>query len=673
MIIGTAGHIDHGKTSLVKRLTGVDTDRLPEEQRRGITIELGYAYCDTPNGQRLGFVDVPGHEKLVRTMVAGATGIDCALLLMAADDGVMPQTKEHALILSLLGVAYGVLVITKADRVDAATIEIRRDEARALLSRYHREQWDVVVVSSHTGLGIDELRQRIDQIALVVKASQENRPLTKQSEMQNGASEPNELNHTEHLPLGFRMPIDRAFTLNGVGTVLAGCISTGHVNQGDSFCFADKAEERFRVRSLRVHDQSSEVAKAGQRAALGLVGLERGNVKRGQVLCDPAIAQTSERIDVVLKVAASESLALRSGSHVHLHLGCDDLTATVAILGANSIAPGAEGLAQLVIQRPMACWQHDRLILRDASAQRTIAGGIVLDSQGLVRYRQTNERLAWLEAQKSADVLARLAQSLKAAPAGFDLQRWLQNVALKKLPVALESSRLAVNESGRFWIDGSGTWIIAQTSLEQLELSTCDVLKRFHGEHPEEIGPDLSRLRRAVAPAMTSIQWGRLCAAFVERQKIFKRGAFLQLPSHAEQLHEAERVVAQRVIPLLLEGRFDPPWVRDLSGTTGHAEVKVRSVLARLAKAGDVFQVVKDLYYNPVVVQQLASLARDIEAAHGEITAASFRDATGLGRKRAIQILEFFDRIGFLRRIGDVHRVQPGSKMFLTDNSGRSP
>src|SRR5690606_27948130 len=374
MIVGTAGHIDHGKTALVRALTGIDGDRLPEERRRGITIEPGYASMPRDDGPPIGFVDVPGHERLVHAMVAGASGIDFALLLVAADDGVMPQTVEHLAILVLLGISRGAAVLTKADRVDAAVLAGREAQARALLSRHGRGDWPVLAVSALRGDGIDALR------AL----------LCEQARLPGGRGDPR---------AGFRMPLDRAFTVDGIGTVVAGSIAAGTVRVGDVLALAHDPGHGLRVRSLQAHGVAVESAGPGQRCAVGLVGLARERVERGHVLCAPPIAQSGERLDAWLALAPDEPRALRSGTRVHLHIGTRKASATVAILGAPALEPGAEGLAQLVLPAPVHAWQGDRFVIRDASAARTIGGGTVLAPNAPGRHRQAPERLAFLHAQ----------------------------------------------------------------------------------------------------------------------------------------------------------------------------------------------------------------------------------------------------------------------------------
>jgi len=634
MIVGTAGHIDHGKTALVRALTGIDADRLPEEKKRGITIELGYAWMPLEDGSRIGFVDVPGHEKLVRTMVAGASGIDFGLLLIAADDGPMPQTIEHATILALLGVRRGAAVITKIDRVDEDRLRETEAQVSALLASVGLDDYPVLQVSSVRGDGIEALRERL-------VGAQHAAP----GDDITGA--------------GFRMGLDRAFTLDGVGTVVAGSVSAGKVAIGDGLSLAGAPGKEYRVRSLQVHSRAAQAAHAGQRCAVGLAGLERSDELRGQVLCDPAIALTTGRIDVWLQVASTEERALRSGTLVHLHAATQDCLATVAVLGQPSIAPGAAAPAQLVLHTPANVWHGDRFILRDASAIRTVAGGSVLDPLGPVRYRQTPERLAYLDTQRAEDPMTRLLGALAQAPYGVNGATWLRSSGLSSWPFDLAGVPDIVVGAG-------GEWLVSRARLQENEAGLLQALGDFHAKYPDEIGPDLLRARRLAAPRMPEALWLQLTDHMIAAGAISRRNGFLHLPEHGVALRAAEQVVAEHALPKLLDGRFDPPWVRDIAQTARLPEVQVRQVLGRMARGGDVYQVVKDLFYHPAVMQEAADIVRRLarEDVKGEVTAARFRDETGLGRKRAIQILEFLDRIGFLRRVGDVHLLRPGTMLF---------
>ncbi|HEU5297068.1 MAG TPA: selenocysteine-specific translation elongation factor [Burkholderiaceae bacterium] len=648
MIVGTAGHIDHGKTTLVRALTGVDTDRLPEEKQRGISIELGYAFLDPPperagpdaalqSPERIGFIDVPGHERLVHTMLAGATGIDLALLLVAADDGVMPQTREHLAVLSLLGIARGAVVITKTDRADAARLEAVRGEVAALLEGTPLHAAPRFQVSATTGDGIAPLRSWLFDQAHHAAAARDS-------------------------ALGFRLAIDRAFTLDGVGTVVTGTVHAGSVQVGDELeLLPMRAATRTRVRSVHAQNRAVERALAGQRCALALAGVAKDAIARGQWLTSPAIALSSGRIDVQLTLWHGEAHALRSGTPVHVHLGASDTPGTVAILdGADPLPPGAGALAQLVLQRPIGAWHGDRVVLRDASASRTLAGGRVLDPFALARYRRTPQRIASLQAQAEPTAQSRLQALLAVSPMGVDLQRWAraEGQQLAALPALPERAM-------RAHAGGSPAWALDAAAAAAAHDAALAVLHVYHQRQPDELGPDAARLRRLALPKMPEPMWRALLAHWLAQGDLQQRGGFVRRPEHGVRLSGTEERIAQKVATLLAAAGFEGSWVRDLARDSRESEALMRTTLARLARRGELHQVVKDLFYPPATIRALASIARELGASAGsEVTAAKFRDATQLGRKRAIQVLEYFDRVGMLRRVGDVHRVRSDSDLF---------
>jgi len=641
MIVGTAGHIDHGKTTLVRALTGVDTDRLPEEKRRGISIELGYAFLDAPSpagrGERIGFIDVPGHERLVHTMLAGATGIDLALLLVAADDGVMPQTREHLAVLSLLGVSRGAVVVTKADRADDARLATVRDEATALLDATPLAAAPLFVVSATRGDGVPALRDWLFEQARRAAAPRD-------------------------AQAGFRLAIDRAFTLDGAGTVVTGTVHAGSVQVGDELELVPMRQRtRVRVRSVHAQNRAVERAVAGQRCAIALAGITKDAIARGQWLTTPEIALASDRIDVALTLWHGEASALRSGTPVHVHLGASDTPATVAILdGGEPLAPGATARAQLVLQRPVGAWHGDRVVLRDASASRTLAGGAVLDPFAPVRYRRTPQRLALLRSHGEATAQARLHALLAASAVGVDLQRWAraEGRRLDALP-PLPAQAMVASAEGR------SAWALDAPAVAAAHGAVLAALREYHRRQPEELGPDAARLRRLALPKMPEPMWRALLARGLANGDIRQRGAFVHLPEHGVRLSATEERIAQKVATLLAAAGFEGSWVRDLARDTGENEALMRTTLARLAQRGELHQVVKDLFYPAATILKLAATAREVGAAAGaEVTAARFRDATQLGRKRAIQVLEYFDRVGLLRRTGDVHKLRTDTELF---------
>jgi selenocysteine-specific elongation factor len=641
MIVGTAGHIDHGKTTLVRALSGIDTDRLPEEKTRGISIELGYAFLDVPaSNERIGFIDVPGHERLVHTMISGATGIDFGLLLVAADDGVMPQTREHLAVLSLLGLARGAVAVTKTDRVDAARVEEVRSQVASLLSGTPLADAPSIAVCAPTGDGVPALRELLFDAARAANARRDDRR-------------------------AFRLAIDRAFTLGGIGTVVTGTVHAGSVKIGDELVLVPPADGlRARVRSLHAQNQNVEAAHAGQRCAIGLAGIAKDRMDRGQWLVAPGAALASDRLDAAVTVWPGEAKALRSGTPVHVHIGARDVTASVAVLRADGaptdhIAPGQSAVVQLVLREPVGAWYGDRIVLRDAAASRTIAGGTVRDPFAPARYRRGAQRAAELDAWSAADPATRLHALIDAAPFGVSLARWARAEGLES-PGALPSDILSASGSQH------DTFVLAWQHRRALGDTALAALRAFHEREPEMLGPEVARLRRMSSPRLPEALWKALLAALQDAGSLVVRGAFVHLPDHGLRLGATDERLSQKILPMLANAGFEGCWARELAKDARESEALMRTTLARLGQRGEIHQVVKDLFYAPATAAKLASVVREIAgSSHGAVTAARFRDATGLGRKRAIQLLEYFDRVGLLRRVGDEHRLRTDTALFM--------
>ncbi len=635
MIVGTAGHIDHGKTTLMKALTGVDTDRLPEEKQRGISIELGYAFLDVPGSdQRIGFIDVPGHERLVHTMLAGATGIDFALLLVAADDGVMPQTREHLAVLSLLGIARGALVVTKCDRVDAARVQTVRAQAVALLQGTPLEGAPVLAVSALSGSGVQSLTALLHDAARTLPPRDE-------------------------ADAAFRLAIDRAFTLEGVGTVVTGTVHAGRVAVGDQLRLVP-GDQSARVRSVHAQNRPVPQAVAGERCALALAGLARDGIERGQWLVAPDVALATQRFDAMLTLWHEEDKLLRSGTPVQVHLGASGVPGAVAILDGETLAPGASARVQLVLQRAIGAWHGERVVLRDASASRAMAGGTVLDPFAPQRYRRTPQRLGELDALARVAPRERLAALLAQVPNGIELHRF----------AAAQGRRIVLADAGALRAsDAHADWALSAAHAAAARSTVLAALAAYHERQPEEIGPDAARLRRLALPRLPEALWRALLESLRCDGALVLRGAFVHLPEHAIHLSASEERIAQKASPHLTQAAFEGAWARDLARDSGESEALTRTALARLAQRGELHQVVRDLYYPQATMARLAAIARQVAGAAGVVTAARFRDATGLGRKRAIQILEYFDRVGLLRRVGDEHKLRRDSTLFVDEGS----
>ncbi|RAR59242.1 selenocysteine-specific translation elongation factor SelB [Paraburkholderia unamae] len=635
MIVGTAGHIDHGKTTLVRALTGVDTDRLKEEKARGISIELGYAYLPLANGDVLGFIDVPGHEKLVHTMAAGACGIDFALLVIAADDGVMPQTREHFAILQLLGVQQGAIALTKTDRVDAARLDAVRAEIATWLADTMLA--DAPVFETQATQPQDEGVARLD-------AWLRERASTWRARRDDGL---------------FRLAVDRVFTLTGQGTVVTGTVFAGRVQAGDALVLAP-AGAPVRVRGLHAQNRAVQAGHAGERCALNLAGIDKEQIARGDWIVDARLAQAAVRLDVELQLLDDSGLTLQHWSPLHVHLGTTHRVANVALLEGETLAPGGRARAQLVFDAPLHALPGDRFIVRNAQASRTVGGGRVLDPFGPSRRRRTPERRAWLDALRVWLDEGRLAPLIAQAPRGIARATLMQLTGYADAALDLPADAVAIAPQGR---DDEGA-VIARAHWTTLTGRIVEVLADFHARSPDEQGPDAARLRRMAAPLVSDAVWRAAIEALVAEGRVARSGPWLHLPSHAVTLDAEDEALAARLLPLIAQGRFDAPWVRDLAREARQPEEKVRALLRKLARLGMVYQVVRDLFYDRDTVQTLARIvARITTEQGGAVSAAAFRDATALGRKRAIQILEFFDRVGYTRFQRDLHVLRLDSRM----------
>ncbi|MFA7096662.1 MAG: selenocysteine-specific translation elongation factor [Gammaproteobacteria bacterium] len=629
MIVGTAGHIDHGKTSLVKALTGVDTDRLQEEKTRGITVDLGYAYQPLGDGEVLGFVDVPGHERLIHNMLAGATGIDYVLLVIAADDGPMPQTREHLEILELLGLSQGAVALAKIDLAEPQRLAQVQAEIAALLAGTGLAGAPVFPVSARTGAGIDALRAHLHAAARTL------------------APRPDRGR--------FRLAIDRCFTLTGAGTVVTGTVHSGRVRVGDRLLLSPSGVE-VRVRSIRAQNQPAETGGAGQRCALNLAGsdLERRGIHRGDWVVDPALHLPTQRLDGRLRVLPNAPRPLRHWTPVHVHLGAADITGRVAVLEGEAIAPGSEGFVQLVLDAPSVALHGDRFVLRDQSAQQTLGGGQVLDNAPPTRGRRRAERLALLRALTVDDPATALLEALRHAPNGLELERY---VLLRNLDAG-QRDRLRHHPEIHALDTPQGAVAFAPAAWETLKQDTLRTLTAEHARSPDRLGPDKERLRRLTRPAVGRPAFGVLISELAAAGAVKVTGPWVHLPEHRVTLAPTEeRLWREQIKPMLAAQPFNPPRVRDVARALGMEEDRVRRLMQQLTGMGEVHRVAHDHYFTHEAVAELSAIVRELAGPDGAVAAAPFRDRIGIGRKVAIHILEFFDRIGYSRRIGDSHRV----------------
>jgi selenocysteine-specific elongation factor len=633
MIVGTAGHVDHGKTALVKALTGVDGDRLKEEKARGVTIDLGFAYLPTAGGQVLGFVDVPGHERFVRTMLAGATGIDFALLVVAADEGVKPQTLEHLAIVDLLGVGQGLVVLSKADlatpeRLAEVSAQLRPAIAGTVLAAN-----DALPVSAVTGQGLEALRGHLTAAAAALaQRSAETR---------------------------FRLAVDRAFTLQGVGVVVTGTVLSGAVHVGDQLLVSPSGLP-VRVRSLHAQNRPAETGRAGDRCALNLTGpgVSKEAVGRGDIVLDPALHAPADRIDARLRVLGGEAKPIGQWFPVRLHHAATEVGARIVPLGDAPLEPGQEGDVQLVLERPIAAALQDRFVLRDVSARRTIGGGRFIDLRGPARRRRTPERRRQLAALALPEPAAAFAALLDAPPFAWDLAAFARDHALS----AAQAERLAA-QSGVVQLQAGAAGVaISPERWRGFAGDLASQLGAYHAENPDLQGLGREKLRLQLQPRLTPPVFVAALQRLAGAGEVVLDGAFVRLAGHTVRLAPADEAAWALVAPRLGGAeRFRPPRVRDLAETTGRPERDIRRLLKLAGRLGWADEIAQDHFFLRPTVREMVAIGVEEagRAQGGAFTAAQFRDRVDNGRKVAIQILEFFDRHGVTLRKGDLRRMNP--------------
>ncbi|MEO6748128.1 MAG: selenocysteine-specific translation elongation factor [Casimicrobiaceae bacterium] len=639
MIVATAGHVDHGKTALVKALTGIDTDRLPEEKARGISIDLGFAYADTPAGACIGFVDVPGHERFVRNMIAGVCGIDAVLLVVAADDGVMPQTREHLAIADLLGIKRGLIAISKVDCASSARMLGLRHEIAALLEGTGLVGVEIVETSVVTGAGVDELRSRL-------YAAADERALADQQQRR------------------FRYAIDRAFSVAGSGTVVTGTVFQGSVARGDRLKLAPSGVE-VRVRGIQKAHLAVETAQAGERCALNLAGVERQHATRGHwVVADDA---TTTRLDVRLRVLA-DAPAIGHWASVHLHIGTSDVNARIAMAGGATLASGSSGMVQLLCDAPISAVVGDRFIVRDHSAQRTLGGGFVVDPYPPRRTASRTVRSVQLDAMATLSPQRALPALLAVSAGGVDLALFGRAFNLEPAyrdQIAREAGAQIVCEDPPRALPGD--------VVVEIKNAIVVALARFHRESPQAKGLELEMLRPLVARALQVETFVQLVRRVAAELNIEVTGSMVRRIGHVATANHADELLWQRVMPNLLDAGVRGQLLSELAADLHIQASVLADFLHRKSASGDVVRVTSERFYPREVLAQLAAFATELasQSPDQSFIAARFRDRAGVNRAVAIQILECLDRIGITQRVGDARKIRRDYASIL--GSGRVP
>ena len=629
IIVGTAGHIDHGKTALVKALTGIDADRLEEEKRRGITIDLGFAHMDLPaeNGEilRLGFVDVPGHERFVRNMLAGVGGIDLVLLVIAADEAIKPQTREHFDILQLLGVQRGITVLTKSDAVDAETLEVVRLEVEEFLAGTFLDvaKSPIIAVSSLTGAGLDELKG-----AMVAAASQ---------------VQPRDSHAIA------RLPIDRVFTMKGFGMVVTGTLVAGTIRREDELeVFATGL--RVRVRGVQVHGQIADEAIAGQRTALNLAGASTGDLSRGMTLGPPATFEKTRRADVLFRLLASATHPLKNRARVHLHSHTMETVAEVMVVGAKQVAPGEQAFARLKLPEPALLLPGDRFILRQFSPVVTIGGGVVLDAAPIPRMAGHADFLAGLAGGNPEAILTmRIARGARNGIAVSRLVAetgWTKHFIEAQLSQPIKEGRLA----------RIGERIIHSAAVKAAKLDIADRMEHFHNENPLVVGIAKEQLREQVGASVAVFE--AVLGMLIRDKKIEVSGDIARLPGRGVVMKDEEAESKKNIESVFFAAGLNVPALHEVIAGLKIDKVRAQKIVTLLLRDKVLIKVSDELVFHHSALQELRrQIAEHKTKSSSTINVGKFKELTGVTRKYAIPLLEYLDRERVTKRAGDAREI----------------
>lgn len=625
VVIGTAGHVDHGKTWLTRALTGTNTDRLKEERERGITVDIGFAQLTLPNGQRASIIDVPGHEALVKNMIAGATGIDVVLLVVASDEGFMPQTQEHLDILGLLGVERGIIVMTKCDAVGADWADMVEADILDHVEGTFLQDAPVVRVSAVTGEGIDLLKQRITDLVEQVRPRNEDRAC--------------------------RLPVDRAFTIKGFGTVVTGTLVDGTVNVGDEVEVYPQ-RKLTRIRSLQNHNEAAESMSAGMRVAANLQGVERKEVSRGCIVAKPGTLRQADRLLAHVVVSGDSPFDVRNSSRVHFYTGTEELMCRVRLLDADALLPGEDGFAQLVFDRPVTARNHDRFIIRFFSPVVTIGGGTILDiAPG--RARRNSEpvlrRLRALNGSREERLLQRVRDAGVRCATAPELEV-AENLSPKECATSLSAL------CGRGLVQAAGDAYVAADALGRLEDEARAVLAEYHEQHALERGMGLGALRTRLfssSPERADALVGLLEASGC----LVVDGRLARLPDFEATLSPEQLRLHDSVVAAVEEAGFEPLETDELVARVGGGEPALAPVLDRMRADGELVSLTPTTMVSAKVWRRGLDTFMQMAASGEPVTIAQFRDRIGVSRKFAGLFLDSYDRAGYTRLVGDARVV----------------
>lgn len=632
LVLGTAGHIDHGKTALVKAMTGVDTDRLKEEKERGITTELGFTHLTLPSGTEIGIVDVPGHEKFVRHMVAGASGLDCVLLVVAADEGVMPQTVEHVQICRLLGVKKGLIAITKRDLVDEEMLELVREDIGDLVKGTFLENAPMYPVSSVTGEGVPELIEAIEAVTRDISSRE-----------------------TDQI---FRLPIDRVFTMKGFGTVITGTLISGKLKVGDEIEILP-SRKRCKVRGIQVHNQPAEASIAGQRTAVNLQGVEKREVQRGEVLIHPGTLTPTQRLDGYLTMLPTAEHPITHASTHRFHVGTSLHLAKIYLLDKESLGPSDEGFVQFVFEEPVIALPKDRFVIRGSGKIQTLGGGEILAIHPPRRKRNAKQALETLRLLKDGSDRDKVLFFIKDnGLRGISFHGLMEetNLSRKDLETILNE---ALKRMEIYKVDLTPPIYLHTDLIQELSGEIETALKSFHKANPLKEGMEKEVLRSQIVPEMDKRFWDHLLTVVSEGGKFVVQQDTVRLSSYSQKVDPAFQKTIKAVEESLLKGGTKPPTLKELSAHLGTSPDQLKTILAFLVKEGKCVKLTEEIYMDTEAFEQIKEASIAFLKKNGELTVQSFKELTGLSRKFAVPILELFDKQRITIRI-DQKRVLRG-------------
>ena len=627
IILGTAGHVDHGKTSLIKALTGIDTDRLKEEKERGITIELGFAYLDLPCGHRLGIVDVPGHERFVKNMVAGAAGMDLVAFIVAADEGIMLQSREHFEICRLLGLERGLIVITKKDMVEDDWLELVVDEVRTFFADSFLADAPLLTVSSTTGEGIEEVRDTLDKLVAGSEFTEAHGP--------------------------FRLPVDRVFSMKGFGTVITGTSISGRIKVGDELMFYP-GRQVGKIRGIQVHNKDVEEAEAGHRTAINVQGLDKATINRGDTAATLDCLQPSYLLDVHFLYLESNKKQLKNRTRVRVHIGTAEIMGRIVLLNDEELEPGTRTNVQLLLEEQVGSWPGDRYVIRSYSPIHTIGGGVILNSapRKRRRFRPANREVFRVYRENRPEGLVRLhLQESSYNGLTFDklaVKMGVFGKRLKKiLQVPLSARHILV-------IEPEKQRMVDSTVYESLAKKLIAELTAYHEQNPIKQGLSKEELRSRLYRGLDPRLFQYLLNDLLKQQEIAQDQAIIRLAGHQVSLQADEESLRQGLESFYKKAELAPPTIKEvLTAFAKYPQPLIKEVLSLMMGNNILVKVKEDLYFYAPPLENLQKKLTDFLAEKGEIDTPAFKEMTGLSRKFSIPLLEYFDRIKVTIRVGD--------------------